>query len=232
MNICITGATKGIGKAIAEKFASNSFNIAICSRNSNELTQLKEELEEKSKIKVLAKVCDVSSKAELKEFGAFIKEHWDKLDILINNAGLFLPGQTIEEEEGTIESQIETNLYSAYYMTREMLPIMQPHRSGSIFNVCSVASLAAYPNGGSYSISKFGLLGYTKALRQELKDFNIKVTALNLGAVYTSSWEGTDLPESRFIDPVDVASLVFDIYSLSERSVVEEILVRPLMGDI
>ena len=81
-----------------------------------------------------------------------------------------------------MEVQMKTNVHSAYYLTKQLLELMLPHRAGHIFNLCSVASLQAYPNGGAYSISKFALLGFTKALREELKEHNIRVTALNLGA--------------------------------------------------
>lgn len=98
--------------------------------------------------------------------------------------------------------------------------------------MCSVASIKAYPNGGSYSISKFALLGFTKALREELKPYNIKVTALVTGATLTDSWKGTSLPPSRFMKPEDVAQSIWDIAHLSDNTVVEEILLRPMLGDI
>ena len=98
--------------------------------------------------------------------------------------------------------------------------------------MCSVASIQAYPNGGSYAISKFALLGFSKTLREELKDFGIRVTAVLPGATRTSSWDGTELPDERFIKAEDVAEVVFATYQLSTRSVVEEIVIRPQKGDI
>jgi short-subunit dehydrogenase len=98
--------------------------------------------------------------------------------------------------------------------------------------MCSIASIKAYPNGGSYAISKFALLGFSKVLREELKEFNIRVTAVLPGATRTASWDGVDLPEDRFMRAEDVAETVFSAYSISERSVVEEIIIRPQLGDI
>ena len=109
---------------------------------------------------------------------------------------------------------------------------MKSVKKGYIFNMCSIASLTAYANGGSYSISKFALYGMTKVLREELKKDNIKVTAVLPGATFTSSWAGVDLPEERFIKSEDVADLIWATYSLSDRTVVEDLLIRPQLGDL
>lgn len=229
--IVITGATKGIGHAIAEKFAKEGWDLAICARSEEDLLALKFALVD-SHAKILAVKCDVSKKEELKAFAEKINAEFGAIDIIVNNAGIFLPGQVINEEEGTLETLIETNLYSAYHLTRMLLLKMVEKKTGHIFNLCSVASIQAYPNGGSYSISKFALLGLSKALREELKEHSIKVTALIAGATYTDSWKASDLPPDRFIKPEDVAQSVWDIYNLSANTVVEEILLRPMLGDI
>lgn len=232
MNILITGASKGIGRAVAEHFAAKGANVAICARNEKDLKAFSQHLQTTYGVQVLAKPCDVANKADLLAFAEYVKSQWQQLDVLVNNAGYFEPGEVINEKEGVLESLIETNLYSAYHITRALLPLMLPHKSGHIFNICSVASLHAYPNGGSYSISKFAMLGLSKALREELKLHNIRVTSMMPGAVLTASWEGVDLPESRFIDVNDIAALVWDINQLSNRTVVEDIVIRPMLGDI
>jgi short-subunit dehydrogenase len=229
--IVITGATKGIGKAIAEKFAAQGWNLALCARNEKELATLQAALQGPNN-KVLATVCDVAKKSELQAFANKVLQAFGTIEILINNAGIFTPGQVINEEDGALEQLIETNLYSAYYLSRMLLPAMIQQKSGYIFNLCSVASIKAYPNGGSYSISKFALLGLTKALREELKEHRIRVTALIPGATYTDSWKFSNLPEERFMKAEDIADTVWNIYSLSPGTVVEEILLRPLEGDI
>ena len=138
----------------------------------------------------------------------------------------------MEEADGILEQTIHTNLYSAYYLTKKLVPKMITQKNGFVFNMCSVASLKAYENGGSYSISKFALLGFSKTLREELKPHNIKVTSVMPGATLTDSWNGTDLPESRFSKPEDIAELVYTITQLSAFSVVEDIVIRPQLGDI
>lgn len=229
--IVVTGATKGIGKALVQKFASEGWNVAFCARNDSDIERLKSEIGNQ-KSESLGVRCDVTKRSELKGFADAVREKFVSIDILVNNAGVFLPGKVISEPEGTLEKLMETNLYSAYHLTRHLLPSMLEKKHGHIFNMCSVASIKAYPNGGSYSISKFALLGFSKALREELKPYHIKVTALVAGATLTDSWKGTVLPESRFMKPEDVAQSVWDIAHLSENTVVEEVLLRPVLGDI
>jgi len=222
--VVVTGGTKGIGRAIIEKFASEGFDICTCSRSKADFPGLK--------VKVHHFVADMSDKTQVKAFTAFVNSLKRPVDVLVNNAGNFLPGQVIDEPEGTLESMIEGNLYSAYYTSRGIAPGMRAAKSGHIFNMCSIASIQAYPNGGSYAISKFALLGLSKMLREELKPHNVRVTAVLPGATLTTTWQGTDFPDERFMSPEDVAEAVFGAYSLSPRSVVEELLIRPQLGDI
>jgi short-subunit dehydrogenase len=229
--IVITGATKGIGRAIAEKFASEGWDLALCARTKKDLDALTLSLVPRPS-SFITFVCDVSKKEELRAFADKVNTEFGAVDIIVNNAGVFIPGQVINEDDGVLEKLIETNLYSAYYLSRMLLPKMIEKKSGHIFNLCSVASIQAYPNGGSYSISKFALLGLSKALREELKEHRIKVTALVAGATYTDSWKGSNLPEERLMKPEDIAQTVWDIYNLSENTVVEEVLLRPVLGDI
>jgi len=230
--VVITGATKGIGRAVAERFASAKFDLAVCARNQQNLNLFKDELEKKHGVNVFVKSTDTSDKLQVSEFIKYILSLNRPIDVLINNAGHFTPGATMEEPDGALESMIEGNVYSAYYTTRGLIESMKKNKSGHIFNMCSIASIKAYPNGGSYAISKFALLGFSKVLREELKGFNIRVTAVMPGATKTASWDGVDLPDSRFIKPEDVAEVIFNAYSISDRSVVEEVIIRPQLGDI
>jgi short-subunit dehydrogenase len=168
----------------------------------------------------------------VKAFADFVLKYNRSIDVLINNAGYFVPGEICTEPDGTLESMMNANIYSAYYMTRGIVPSMKKKKDGHIFNICSVASFKAYPNGGSYAISKFAMLGFSKCLREELKPHNIRVTAVMPGATKTASWAGSDLPDERFMKPEDVAESIFGAHALSKRSVVEEIIIRPQLGDI
>jgi short-subunit dehydrogenase len=229
--IAVTGGTKGIGRAILEKFASHNFDIVTCSRNRDELDKLKNHFE-KMGIKVYVMVADMADKKQINTFTGFVNSLNRPLDVLVNNAGYYVPGLVTEEPDGTLERMISSNVYSAYYTTKGIAGQMKASRAGHIFTICSVASIKAYPNGGSYAISKFALLGFSKVLREELKGYNIRVTAILPGATQTSSWDGVDLPEDRFMKAEDVADTVYAAYALSGRSVVEELVIRPQLGDI
>ena len=105
-------------------------------------------------------------------------------------------------------------------------------KQGHIFNICSIASTQAYTNGGSYSISKFAMLGFSKNLREELKPYGIKVTSVLPGAVYTDSWSGSGVDPSRIMQNDDVSKMVFAASQLSPQACVEEIIMRPQLGDL
>ncbi len=233
MNIVITGASKGIGKALALKFAMEKNNIFICARNENELANTAKEIKEKnSNVVVEYFAADLSDKTSADKFADWLSAQKIIPDILINNAGQFLPGNIYNEEGGTLEKMIAVNLYSAYYITRAVLPLMMKNKAGHIFNMCSVASLKAYSNGGSYSISKHALMGFSRNLREELMPYNIKVTTVYPGAVYTASWEGSGIEPTRIMEVNDIAEIIYAASSLSPQACVEDIIIRPQPGDI
>ncbi len=233
MIIVITGATKGIGRAIAEKFAESGHIIVACARNKNDLTEMEIAFKQQFQIAILyTKAVDLSTKEGAIEFGCWLIDEKLIPDVLVNNAGSFLPGSIYNEDHGTLEKMMEVNLYSAYHLTRTVLPVMMENKSGHIFNMCSIASLQAYTNGGAYSISKFALLGFSKNLREELKPHGIKVTAVSPGAVMSASWEGSDIDPKRIMEAKDIANMVFASANLSPMAVVEDIVMRPQLGDL
>lgn len=232
-SIVVTGGTKGIGLAVLERFAAAGFDLVFCARKEPDGQAVKGGLQTRfPSARIFFKAADLSDKEQVSGFVDFIKTSTPSVDVLVNNAGVFIPGSILEEEEGVLERMIASNLYSAYRLTRALGVDMKNNRSGHIFNICSTASITPYVNGGSYGISKFALLGMTRTLREELKPFGVRVTAILPGATHTASWEGSGLPEERFMKPQDVAESVFGAWSLSERAVVEEILIRPQLGDI
>ena len=231
MNVVITGASKGLGKAFAQQFAAGN-TLLLCARNEDALLKTVNELKENfSSCNVHYKITDMSQKPAVLAFAAWCNS-FGSVDILINNAGNFIQGSVYNEDDGVLEKMIETNLYSAYYLTKALLPEMISRKSGHIFNVCSIASLQAYSNGGSYSISKFALLGFSKNLREELKPFNIKVTSVMPGAVFTDSWSGSGIDEERIMQADDIAKMLKAASTLSLQACVEEIIVRPQLGDL
>lgn len=233
MNIVITGGSKGMGKAIAEKFAAVGHHIFITARNEEMLKATAQELEQKFPDCHCSFVsADLSTPEGIQVFTTYMLNQDSPADVLVNNAGSFLPGSIWNEEEGTLEKMMAVNLYSAYHITRAFLPEMMKKKSGHIFNMCSIAALQAYSNGGSYSISKFALAGFSKNLREELKPYNIKVTALYPGAVFTSTWAEGGISPDRIMEVNDVASLVYTTSQLSPQACVEDIILRPQAGDL
>lgn len=226
----ITSGTKGIGRATVDKFIHNGFDIVTCARSAADLDQLKSSFDGEGEI--FTKVTDMSKKEEVVAFANFVKGLNRKVDVLLNNTGLFIPGAIHEEEEGNLEQMIETNLYSAYHLTRALVSDMKEKKDGHIFTTGSIAGITAYPNGGSYSISKYALLGFTKCLREEMKEHGVRVTSILPGATYTASWEGVDIPKQRFMRAEDIAEAIYSCHALSKQTVVEEIVLRPQLGDI
>ena len=232
-NIVITGASKGMGKAMAEIFAADGVNLFLCARNNQQLQQTASQIQVAfPSTSVFHFAADLSEKAGASGFAGTIMKQFQQVDVLINNAGQFIPGSIHNEEDGVLEKMLGINLYSAYHLTRALLPAMIEKKQGHIFNICSIASLKAYDNGGSYSISKFALMGFSKNLREELKPHNIKVTSVYPGAVYTSSWEGSEVDPKRIMEAKDIAKMVYAASLLSPQACVEEIVIRPQLGDI
>ncbi len=231
--IVITGGTKGIGRAIVFLFAQKGYEVITCSRNSSNLESLKKELEASvSGASIQIFKADLSVKEETLAFGAFVKSFPGSIDVLVNNTGVFIPGQIQNEEDGVLEKMMATNLYSAYHLTRFLLPQFIAQKQGDIFTICSTASIIPYVNGGSYCISKFALHGMTKVLREEMKPHGVRVVSILPGPTLTSSWDGVDLPSERFIKPEDVAESIWSVHVLSKNTVVEEVLLRPQLGDL
>jgi short-subunit dehydrogenase len=230
--LAITGGTKGIGKAIAIRFLEEGYRVIVCSRNEKNFEAMTRELNNDLKKFLTFFQADVSKKEQAEAFSEAVLDQETELGVLVNNAGIFLPGAIHSEPEGTLQTLMEANMYSAYWISRKLIPKMIREKQGHIFNICSTASIVPYENGGAYCVSKFALLAFSKLLRVELKEKGIKVTAVLPGATWTDSWNSSGMKEERFIPVKDIAEMVFSTYNLSPSTDVEEILIRPQMGDV
>lgn len=225
--VLVTGASRGIGRAIVERFAREDATVIACARGQAALDALRATLPQ-----VECHACDMRDGDAVDALARDVLAQHGAIDLLVNNAGAFRPGGIAGEDDDALLDMLQANLFGAYRLTKRLLPKMVERRSGMVLNVCSTASIAAYPNGGSYSIAKHALYGFSRNLREEMKPHGVRVVALLPGATLTASWDGVPLPPERLMPAADVAEMAWAAWSLSARSVVEDILMRPQLGDI
>lgn len=232
MLVVITGASQGIGAAIALKFAEKKgITLALLARNQQKLMSVAQDCRKKG-AEAFVFPSDLTQESEVQYAAKHILADLGTPDVVINNAGAFQPGAFFEMQLSDFKNQLDANLTSAFLVTKAFLPEMVTHKSGHLFFMASVASIQAYAGGAAYCAAKHGLLGLARVIRAETKDKGIRVTTLLPGATLTPSWEGTTAPQERFMSPEDIAQSVWDMYHLSNRTVVEEIILRPQLGDL
>ena len=225
--VLVTGASRGIGRAIVRRFVAGGCTVVACARGQEGLAALKAELPDVETI-----ACDMRDGDAVDAMAAGLLARHDAIDLLVNNAGAYRPGQIASEDDDALIEMLQANLFGAYRLTRRVLPAMVARRQGMVVNMCSTASIAAYPNGGSYSIAKHALHGFSRNLREEMKPHGVRVVALLPGATWTSSWEGAPLAPERLMPAEDIAEMAWTAWTMSSRTVVEDIVMRPQRGDI
>jgi len=228
----ITGSSRGIGLAVAEKFAMQGFDVVIHGRNQEKLNTVANDIQTRFQVKVTGFAADLSSKSECSSFVRDVIALHSSIDVLVNNAGVFLPGTLMEETDNQMEMQMSTNFFSAYFTTKGLWNVLKKNERSHIINMCSIASITAYDAGGGYAVTKHALHGFTKSLRKEGIPLGIRVTSVMPGATYTDSWSSVDLPQSRFMTTNDVANTVWNAWEINEHTVMEEVIIRPIEGDI
>jgi short-subunit dehydrogenase len=235
--VLVTGASQGIGAEIAETFAremkaEGGCRLALVARNAANLERTAASCRQAGASEVEVFACDVGDAASVEKMGRAVKERFKEVDVLINNAGSFnmetLLGGTVE----SFDNMLTTNLRAAFLVTREFAPAMVARKAGDIFFMASVASIRGFPQSGAYVAAKHGLLGLARAWREELKPSNVRVTAVLPGATWSPSWVGAGVPEERIMPASDVARAILDIHRLGPRTVIEEIVLRPQLGDL
>lgn len=226
---CITGASQGIGLAIARVLARHGCNLVITGRKESTLRKAAAELA-KLKVQVLPLVCDVRNEPAVKASFAEVKKRFRRLDILINNAGVAHANLPIANLPLIAWNEvIDTNLTGVFLVTRSALPLM---RGGTIVNNLSVAAKRAFPGMAAYCAAKHGAMGFTKTLREELRPKGIRVVALLPGATDTAIWDAfwPGAPKKRMISAASVAEAVVNAISMPSESTVEELMVAPTSG--
>lgn len=232
-NAIITAATKGMGKAIATAFAREGINLAICSRNSDDLAVFKAELAAiNPKIKVFTSVTDCSIKEQVKAFATEAEAQLGAISIIVNNVGMYEYSSILDDKEGAFTKQVNTNLAPAYELYRHFGKKLSAAHSGHIFTICSVASLTPIAEAGTYSVTKYALLGLSKVMRLEMQPYGVKVTAVIPGSTLTASWDGMEVDKDKMVLPEDIASAIVNTYKMSAGANVDEIIIKPAYGQL
>lgn len=228
----VTGASQGIGRSIAEGFAERcGARVGLAARTEAKLEAVADRCRALGG-EALVVPTDVTDDAAVEDLAERVRGAWGVPDVLVNNAGMF---EYMPLDELTLEGfreQIEVNLTGAFAVTQAFLPAMRERGAGHLFFLGSVASLMAYPGNAGYCAAKHGVRGLARVVREETKDEGLRVTTVLPGATYTPTWDGVDLPEERFMPPEDVAQSIVEAYHLSERTVLEELVLRPQEGDV
>jgi 3-oxoacyl-[acyl-carrier protein] reductase len=227
----ITGASTGIGKHISIKLAENNYNVILISRSKNKLVEVEK------KIKSLGKSCqlivgDISKESTIKNIFSQINEI-NNIDILINNAGIGIFNKIENISCKEWDQQLDTNLKGSFLMTKYIVPQMIKNKTGKIVFINSIAGINAYPYSSAYVASKFGLRGFSSSLREELREYNIKVISIHPGAVNTPFWNNVkaDFPREQMLSSIDVASSIVNAVMAPNNVVQEEIVIRRTKGD-
>ncbi len=230
--ILITGASQGIGRAVAQTFAAlPDARLALTARSEEGLRETCD-LSRAHGAEAQAFPCDVSDEAAVEAMAQSVRASLGTPDVIVNNAGLFETGPVVDTTVEAFNRQVAVNLTSAFMVTRDFLREMLERGSGHIFYMASVASLRAYPGAAAYCAAKHGVLGLARAMREETRARGLRVTAVLPGATWTPSWYGSDMPPERLMPPEDIAQAMLDAWRLSNRTVVEELLLRPREGDV
>ena len=221
----VTGATRGIGRAIAEALLDVGASVAVCSRKEADVRRAVDEMG--SKGRVVGRACDVGRLEEVEGFFAFVEETLGQLDFLINNAGVGGFAPMAEMDPAQWREIIDTNLSGPFYCSREAIPLMKKGGSGFIINIGSLAGKNAFPGGSAYNASKFGLVGFTEAIMQELRYDNIRVSSVMPGSVQTEFGRHNMAGNEWKIDPGHLAETVLHLLRMPDRSLASRVEVRP-----
>jgi 3-oxoacyl-[acyl-carrier protein] reductase len=223
----VTGGSRGIGHAIAEALGEAGASVAIAARTEDVVERAAAELSRRLEVPVIGVPCDVRSQEQCAALIRRVVAELGHIDILVNNAGVgqFAPVADLQPDEW--HAVIETNLNGVYYCTHAALPYLMARGSSWIINIGSLAGKNAFPGGAAYNASKFGLIGFSEALMQEVRHDGVRVSYIMPGSVATefSSARGTN--DDWKVQPEDIAALVLDLLATPERTLPSRVEVRP-----
>lgn len=231
--ILITGASQGIGAAIANVFAKEvpGAQLALVARNAANLAAVAADCEAHGAT-AAAFPCDVTDADAVTRLAAAIEVRYGRVDVLVNNAGVFAPSAFLDTTVEQFDTIVAANLRSAFLLTKAFLPGMVARKFGDVFFMSSIAGLDAYPQSSAYCAAKFGVTGLAKVVRAETRESGVRVCTVCPGATWSPSWSSSGVEPERIMPAEDVARAFLDIYRLGRNTVVEEIVLRPQLGDL
>ncbi len=216
----ITGAGRGIGKATALKFAEQGTHLAVLSRTKSELNEVFA-LSSKYSVRTLPFICDVGDETMVKKMVSKVTDEFGRIDYLINNAGIRIDCDVIVMSLNVWNTIIRTNLTGTFLCSKYVLPIMVKQKKGVILNISSILGKKGFQGASAYSASKFGVVGFTETLAEEVKKYNIRVNAVCPGSVDTNMIKSvkSKMPKKRLIKPTEVADLLLFLCSDSAKAI-------------
>lgn len=226
----VTGASRGLGKAIAHALAGDGYDLFLSARSEQSLHALKADLHTIHGVKVRIDAVDFNVEEAVSAYGRRLAEEVGTVDVLVNNLGIFNP-DTLEDVETFLDQHMRVNFYGAFHLTQALLKKLENQGHGHIFNVLSVVNHHPRVDAAGYTISKFALFGYHRLLQKSLKPKGIKVTGLFPSSINTSSWDGVDAPKDDFVQPEDIASLIVNVLHMQRGTVVSDIDLRSINPD-
>jgi 3-oxoacyl-[acyl-carrier protein] reductase len=223
----VTGSSRGIGRAIAERLGALGAAVAICGRDGTALNDAGAELASQG-VRFFSQVADVTNSKEIDSLVSKTEAALGPISILVNNAGIGVFGPTHEKSEQDWDRVLNTNLKSVFLASKAVAPSMINHKRGDIVNISSLAGLNAFAGGGIYCASKWGLNGLTACMAEDLRAHGIRVSVICPGSVFTDFSHSSPKDPSKVLSPEDVAHAVATIVTQSPKSFVSQIQIRPL----
>tara|TARA_B100000795_G_scaffold270052_1_gene262264 strand:+ start:12386 stop:13084 length:699 start_codon:yes stop_codon:yes gene_type:complete len=227
MNAIVTGASRGLGLAIARMLASSGFNLFLLAKNEERLQTVKAQIENDFKTKVTTFASDFSNEVDTNTLVQKLSAAVPKVDVLVNNIGAFEMGDMTEVSHDQVNKLLNINFATTFKITQAYLSEFKNSKAGFIFNIGSIVTELPRKDLAAYTISKFALQGYTKMLCDDLKDHGVKVTEIVPGSINTSSWDGIDAPKEEFIQTKDIVDTIEMVINSSKGVNFEQIIIRP-----
>jgi len=232
MTVMVTGGSRGIGLAIAQELAKAGHQLLLVARNARRLERAAHAIRETSAAEVQYLTCDLASLDDIEKLHTACVAAGFRPNVLVLNAGLFIEGSLMESSDAAFADSLNVNLVSMYRVVKSFVRSLKAMKGSRIILIGSTGGFEAYPGGALCGVAKWGVRGFAVNLRHELMGAGVGVTLVAPGGTLTDAWAGEEIPEGRLLEPADIGKLVAATLTLSSQAVVEEIIVRPMLGDI